>query len=268
MSILKKHQVGHAIGSLQKQLNVPVTGVFDDATEAAVSALQQRMGLVVDGIYGPKTRTAHLLGQRPAKLLAQADLQAAADTLGVPLAAVQAVNRVESRGAGFLDDGRPVILYERHVFFRELEALGFDARALSSQYPNLCNSARGGYMGGSSEWTRLDLAASVTMHREAALRSASWGLFQIMGFHAQVLGFESAQAFAEAMSESEGQQLQAFVRFILADPALHKALKGAKWAEFARIYNGPAYRDNAYDLKLARAFERFKSNTNEEKTPA
>ncbi|MEG6992119.1 N-acetylmuramidase domain-containing protein, partial [Pseudomonas aeruginosa] len=47
-----------------------------------------------------------------------------------------------------------------------------------------------------------------------------------------------------------------FVRFIEADPALLKALKGRKWAEFARRYNGPAYARNLYDVKLERAYAR------------
>ena len=58
------------------------------------------------------------------------------------------------------------------------------------------------------------------------------------------------------MSESEGQQLQAFVRFILADSVLHNALKARKWAKVAELYNGPAYKRNLYDIKLARAYER------------
>ncbi|MBV5553030.1 N-acetylmuramidase family protein, partial [Pseudomonas aeruginosa] len=43
--------------------------------------------------------------------------------------------------------------------------------------------------------------------------------------------------------------------FIDTDPALHKALKARKWADFARLYNGPDYKRNLYDTKLARAYE-------------
>ncbi|WP_328515044.1 N-acetylmuramidase domain-containing protein [Ralstonia pseudosolanacearum] len=34
---------------------------------------------------------------------------------------MRAVNEVESRGSGFLPDGRPVILFERHVMYRQLQ---------------------------------------------------------------------------------------------------------------------------------------------------
>lgn len=59
------------------------------------------------------------------------------------------------------------------------------------------------------------------------------------------------------MDISEGEQLKALVKFIEADPVLHKALKARKWAEFAKRYNGPAYKENDYDIKLARAYQQF-----------
>ena len=55
---------------------------------------------------------------------------------------------------------------------------------------------------------------------------------------------------------SEAEHFEAFVRFIETDPALHKALKGKKWAQFAKLYNGPAYARNLYDVKLERAYTR------------
>ena len=61
------------------------------------------------------------------------------------------------------------------------------------------------------------------------------------------------------MGRDENEQFEAFVRFIEADPALHKALKGKKWAQFAKAYNGPAYARNLYDVKLERAYERHAS---------
>ena len=87
-----------------------------------------------------------------------------------------------------------------------------------------------------------------------AIEACSWGAFQVMGYHWARLGYPSAQAFRDEMSHSEGRQLDAFIRFIEADPALLKALKAKKWAEFARLYNGPAYKEYLYDAKLAAAF--------------
>lgn len=253
---------GLAVRNLQAALKlagfvVTVDGDFGEQTERAVAAFQRRAGLVDDGVAGPKTLAA-LAGRDTSKLLKRQDLQQAADRLGVPLASVMAVNQVESRGEGFASNGRPVILFERHVMHARLQANGLseaEADALAAKHPALVNRKAGGYVGGTAEHQRLAQAQQI--HAVAALESASWGLFQIMGYHWQRLGYFDAQHFADTMALSEAAQLDAFVTFIETDPALHKALKGRKWAEFARRYNGPNYARNLYDVKLARAFAQF-----------
>lgn len=261
---MRKGDVGSMVATLQRTLNMAgaklvVDGWFGAATEAAVKAFQKRVGLVVDGIAGIKTQA--LLKSRSAdpKLLKESDLVKAAERLDVPIASIKAVNEVESAGSGFDDAGRPVILYERHKAFALLGELGHpveDTIKLAERYPNLVAEKRGGYSGGSHEWARL-LNALRILPAEVAYGACSWGQYQIMGYHWALLGYATIQAFVDAMHASEGQQLDAFVRFIEADPALHKALKARKWAEFAKLYNGPAYKENAYDLKLARAYERL-----------
>ena len=212
---------------------------------------------MVDGIYGPKTAAALQLNGKAPEQLSQQDLQDAADDLGVPVAAVMAVSSVESAGTGFLA-GRPRILFERHIFQRQLAKAGLTAAEIKSHqhtHPNLISKHPGGYQGGNLEWQRLDAAKRI--HSGAAQESASWGLYQIMGFHWKHLGYVSINDFVERMRQGEAQHLDAFVRFIKADKGLLKALQGRKWAEFARRYNGPAYAQNLYDVKMARAFERF-----------
>lgn len=258
--MLKRGTTGIEVRQLQNLLNdngfsVLTDGWFGENTEAAVIAAQRRFGLVVDGVAGSKTLAALAAHDRPARLLTEAALQRGADRLGVPLAVIKAVNEVESRGQGFLADGRPVILYERHIMHRQLKAAGLDADALADRHPALVNPRRGGYLGGAAEHGRINQASLID--RACALASASWGLFQIMGFHWRALGYDSAEHFARLMARSEPDQFDAFMRFIEANPALHKALQARKWDRFAAGYNGPDYRANAYDLKLARAFERY-----------
>ena len=60
-----------------------------------------------------------LLGEK-IMTLAINDYQAAATKLGVDIASVRAVASVESNGKGMFPDGRPAILFERHIFYREL----------------------------------------------------------------------------------------------------------------------------------------------------
>lgn len=251
-----------AVQQLQKALNergagLFVDGHFGDDTEQAVRNYQQRMGLVVDGVAGTKT-LATLAGQDTGRLLKQKDLALAAERLGVPLASVLAINSVESKGSGFLSNGKPVILFERHVMYDQLLINGLSALEtdeLAARYPGVINARPGGYAGGTAEHQRLATARQI--HDTAALESASWGLFQIMGYHWRRLGYSSVQDFAQRMATSEAEQLEAFVRFIEADPVLHKALRDRKWALVAKLFNGPAYAKNLYDVKLARAFAEF-----------
>ncbi|OMQ22250.1 N-acetylmuramidase family protein [Serratia oryzae] len=183
--------------------------------------------------------------------LTSQDYQRAATLLGVPCAAVQAVAEVESVGRGMLPDGRPKILFERHVFRRLLLEKGMKTDGLPT---DLVNGAVGGYSGGAAEHERLARAASI--ERECALQSCSWGAFQIMGYHWKLLKYPNLQAFINAMYSGEAAQLEAFVRFINANPVLTKALRALDWASFAKGYNGPGYASNNYDKKMAAAFSR------------
>lgn len=256
---MRKGDTGDTVRILQQQLTAAgfkteADGWFGDETEIAIKAFQRKAGLVEDGIAGGKTM-ALLAGKKDPRLLSQADLERAAQRLDVPVAAIHAVNEIESRGHGFLPDGRPAILFERHVMFDRLSERGLDAVTLSKNYPGVVNKARGGYSGGSAEYMRLSAAKGID--HVCAIESASWGQFQIMGYRYEMAGYKSANEFVEAMHVSEAKQLDAFVSFIEFDPLLHKALKGRKWAEFAKIYNGPAYKENLYDVKLARAYDRY-----------
>jgi len=192
------------------------------------------------------------------RLLREVDIAAAAELLDVPIATIKAVTEVESRGQGFLPDGRPVILFERHVFWDRLLAYNIDPAPFAKQYPNVVGQKRGGYSGGVAEYIRLGTARQICP--SAGYESASWGAFQIMGYHYKRLGFDHIDAFVQAQQTSEGEQLATFVAFIQADPNLHRALKQRKWAQFARGYNGPAYAQNLYDAKLARAYARYAGN--------
>lgn len=268
MTTLRHGDRGQAVLQLQKQLNAQGTqlfadGDFGDKTEAAVRAFQLKVGLVADGIAGPKTQAA-LAGADCRQLLRNATLVAAAERLGVELAVVYAVNEVESSGTGFLANGKPKILFERHVMHARLSLVRHDgddsaaliahADHLATLHPHLVNRRPGGYAGGTAEHQRL--AQARMLDALCADESASWGAFQIMGYHAERLGYASVADFVSRLARDENEQFEAFVRFIEADAALHKALKGKKWAQFAKAYNGPAYARNLYDVKLERAYER------------
>lgn len=260
--MLKINTTGNNVTVLQSRLTaagfvVFIDGEFGPATEQAVIDYQLAAGLIADGIVGIKTNSA-LAKLNVDHYLSHQDIVDVAKELAVPIAAIYAVNEIESRGTGFNADNSVVVLFERHIMHKRMLAHGIDesdVELASSNWPNLVNRKSGDYMGGTSENYRLKLAKQI--HPQAAPESCSYGLFQIMGYHWQTLNYNSISEFVNAMEESEGQQLQAFTRFIQHDAKLHSALKKCDWAEFAKRYNGKAYKKNQYDTKLATAFNRY-----------
>ena len=187
----------------------------------------------------------------PATPMTETDIAGAAAALGCEVAVIKAIIDVESRG-GFFADGRPKILFERHRFSR-LTAGRFDAG-----HPDVSSPTPGGYKGGPAEYDRLGEA--ILLDRGAALKSASWGAFQIMGDNFGVAGFADVESFVRAMCRSETDQLRAFIGFVRGN-GLAEALQRHDWEGFARAYNGPGFKKNDYDTKLADAYRAHASGT-------
>lgn len=174
------------------------------------------------------------------------DIQRAANTLGCTMPAVKAVIAVEAGGAGFLPDGRPKILFERHTFSR-LTQHKHDAT-----HPGISNTKPGGYGGLAREYPRLYEAAQID--GEAAVQSCSWGIAQVMGFNWKACGEKSLYGFLLANHHSEGAQLGLMIGFIKSN-GLADELARKDWAGFAKGYNGSNYTINKYDVKLAAAYK-------------
>ena len=175
----------------------------------------------------------------------------------IPYAALRAVIEVEAKGSGFNSDGTPVILFERHIFRRRLIANGKESLAvrLTKERPDLCYTSMGAYGKYSAQHDRM--AEASKYDRTSALESASWGLFQIMGFHWKSLGFPTLQSFINTMYRDEMGQLDAGIRFIKMNK-LDVHLRNENWASFAKRYNGASYNVNKYDEKLAPSYNKFK----------
>lgn len=189
--------------------------------------------------------------------LTATDFDAAAARLGVATPILRAVHEVETAGGnGFLEAGKPVILFEGHVFWRQLEMRGIPPAALAEGNENILYPRwnREHYRGGVREYARL--ARALRIHEEAALCATSWGMFQLMGFNHEVCGYEHVVDFVQAMCCSPGEQLEAFVCFV-RKRGLVRYLQCRDWEGFARRYNGSGFALNRYDEKLRRAYERF-----------
>src|SRR5688572_13883269 len=173
--------------------------------------------------------------------------------LEIEEATLRTVAEVEAAGSGFLPppSEKPKILFEGHAFHR-LTGGRFSMARPDLSYPKWDRKKYSGSLAG--EWRRLEAACQ--LDRTAALQSASWGLFQIMGFNYPYCGSADVDAFVAAQHEGADQQLALFVKFVSRPPYL-PALRGKKWAAFAKAYNGPAYAKNHYDTKLAAAYKRW-----------
>lgn len=182
--------------------------------------------------------------------LQEKDFQKAAKTLNCDVAAIKAVAEVESKQDGFLTTDEPIILFERHIFSNLTKGI-FD-----TSNPNISNKTSGGYGSVASQHKRLQEA--VALDRNAALMSASWGKFQIMGFNFALAGCNSLQQFVTAMYTSESAHLDCFVEYI-KNTFLDDELRDKRWADFARKYNGPLYYKNNYDKKMAAAYKKYQA---------
>ena len=165
--------------------------------------------------------------------------------------------QVETGGrGGFFAPGKPAILFEGHIFWNQLKKRNVNPESHVKGNENILYPKweKGHYKGGMGEYDRLEQARKI--NHEAADASASWGMFQIMGFNYAACGEKSVDSFVKAMCMSECRQLVLSARFIKQSGML-SALQAKDWAEFAKRYNGPAYEQNQYDKKLAAAYQKF-----------
>lgn len=271
--ILKFGSKGNDVITIQQQLkklgfkgvkgkDLSIDGDFGASTEHAVITFQKQKNLVADGKVGDKTRAA-LLEQNISRLLKDSDYTAAAARLKVSELAIRVFGAVEGRGVGFLKNGKPKILFERHrmyAYLRLKKGAAF-ANKMAVERPNIVNKKSGGYQGNEAEYVRLELAKQIDV--ESALMSASWGQFQIMGENWKELGYTSVQDFVDQQFASESFQLEAFIRFIewktgIIDGkkvALIDALRAENWDAVFTLYNGPNYKKLGYQAKFQKEWD-------------
>lgn len=253
------------IVKLQRYLNelfmleMKPDGMLGRVTQSALKRLQDKLKIAesdTDGpCYGPITRSK-IIDYIDKKYLTEEDFVRAAQKTGLEINLVKTVTTVEALQFGFYNNGLPVTLFERHVFYQQLCKYRNDefANKIAVRYPDICNPTRGGYIGGKGELQRLDRARSID--EDCALLSASYGLFQIMGYNYRQAGYKTVNEYFEAICVSEDNQLDAFMNYLLLDKdkSLLYNLKKKDFAAFAKEYNGPAYQKNNYDVKMQKAY--------------
>ena len=184
-------------------------------------------------------------------LLTEKDYQDAADMLCCDVASIKAVAYVESGGrSGFMKDGyTPKILFEGHWFHKLTKGKFTTDENKNISYPRWIRTYY-------RQDQHLRLQKAVDLDKDAALKSASWGKFQVMGFNYKIAGFDTLQEFINAMYKSERGHLMAFVSFV-KHRRIDDELRDKDWAGFAYVYNGSGFAKNEYDKKMAAAYKKY-----------
>ena len=257
MNTIKQGSKGGDVKLLQKYMGVAQDGIWGPKTTETVKKWQTEHGLIADGIVGPKTWLKLIENDIKSGNLTDADYIKVAVELDVEVAALKAIKEVESGGKAIIN-GVPTMLFEGHIFWKQLLARKIDPRKYVKGNENIlypkwtkahytCKNA--------GEYARLQKA--IKINEAAAYESASYGMFQIMGNNYQMCGYRNAKEFYMDMCKSEEKQFYAFVKFIKAK-GIVPYLKAKNWAQVACRYNGTGYKKNNYDVKLASAYNKYK----------
>ena len=222
-----------------------VAPVFGPKTHAATLAFQASQGLDEDGIVGPATRSAALQVQAGSEAPGALTLQQVADRAGIPERVLRAVKHVESRG-------RPAaVRFEPHLFHRKRPDL-----AESIPYTRSTK----GFSLVSSETNRQALEHALTIDAETAIRSTSFGSYQVLGGYllAAYPGppIEAYKAFCSNPSEASDLMVAAWFK----DNSTARSAANQTPPDFkrlARAYNGPNYHVHKYDERLQAAWEKY-----------
>ena len=183
--------------------------------------------------------------------LSDLDLPRVGFTIGVGEDEIHAVLDVEAAGRGFDSLRRPKMLFEPHRFYANLTP------AKRAQAVNAGLAYEKWRPGAYPPESYTRLVAAMAIDETAALKSASWGLGQIMGENFVAAGYGSPQHMVVAFVEmGEAEHLGAMIRFIVENK-LDDEIRAHNWAAFARGYNGPRYAENGYHTKLAAAYAKW-----------
>lgn len=159
---------------------------------------------------------------------------------GVPVSRIQAIKHVESGGIGFDKKTGKIIIQFEPVWFRR-----------KSPYTPSGKWSVNGVERQAEEWKAFNDAFA--KNPNAAMEATSIGIMQVMGFHWELLGFDSVGAMWDYAKKSEYNQLRISLLFIKSNKKMFKALVAGNWKVVAYYYNGEYYWKLKYDVKLQKA---------------
>ena len=177
-------------------------------------------------------------------------LEGLSQMLKVDPAVAVAVLCVESSGKGFAGDGRMIIRFENHIFWRYWGKIhpslfnthfAFDPHkpwqghkfreTLQAEWVKFHQKGQAG------EWEVFEFARS--KHQRFSMYSISMGMPQIMGFNHEGVGYKSVKDMFHSFSNSERNQIIGLFDFIGGrNSKMSEALRKKDFLAFAKLYNG------------------------------
>lgn len=213
--------------------------------------------LVVDGVWGVMSRSTFLLAfaNKHAPAITEDELLQIARDLGdTNTRRIHAVAEVESYGSGWLNNGLPKLLYERHLFWRETtepKEIKWYSHPKAGDYTLDKNNNDI-----NDSWEKL--AFAIGRDPLAAFKSISIGKFQVLGRWYRQCGYEHPIEMLWAARNSELAHYQMLRDYIVNVANLKSEFLALNDNEnnnraFAKGYNGARYAENQYHSKLASA---------------
>ena len=195
-------------------------------------------------------------------------LEGLSKMLEIDPAVAVAVLCVESRGRGFARDGRMIIRFENHIFWRYwgkshpslfFDHFRFDPRKRwrghkfrKTQKFEWTNFHQKGQTG---EWQVFEFARS--KHQHFSMYSVSMGMPQIMGFNHKKIGYKSVKKMFDSFARSERNQIIGLFDFVGGRVSnMGSALRKKDFLTFAKLYNGPG-KARIYADRMKRYYELF-----------
>jgi hypothetical protein len=187
------------------------------------------------------------------KKLSNIQLRELAMDFGYEYATLKAIIEVESNGTGFSEKTGRIIIQFEPAWFKRFKTDWRKDTANKTWQANKVGDQ-------TAEWIAFNSAFASSPN--AAMKSTSIGMMQIMGFHYAEVGFKTVGAMWDFAKLSEYNQVILALRWIKTMPELSKALKANDWQKVAYYYNGAAYKTYSYDTKLAKAYQLATKNSN------
>ena len=179
------------------------------------------------------------------KLLTNAQINDLAVNSGYEYRVLKSIIQVESGQHGFHPvTGKIIIQFEPAWFRRLCKDRAAATRRTTWQSNQVGNQA--------AEWKAFNSAFAV--NADAAMKSTSIGMMQIMGFHYAETGFKNVGDMWDFAKESEYNQVLLAIRWIKTVEPLDLAIKNKDWKKIAYYYNGANYRTFCYDSRLLLAY--------------